>query len=78
MELIMKITEKTIENANEIESLLGERASAKVLGVSYDTLKKTFRYGGLINYVKYKKGVRYRPSDLRKFIDKHLVVVATD
>ncbi len=74
----MKIIENKVENVDEMESLLGERASAKVLGVSYDTLKKTFRYGGLISYVKYKKGIRYRPSDLRKFIDKHLVVVATD
>jgi predicted site-specific integrase-resolvase len=74
----MKIIEKKVGNVSEIESLIGERAASKVLGVSYDTLKKTFRYGGLINYVKYKKGVRYRPSDLRKFIDEHLVVVATD
>ncbi len=74
----MKIIEKKIENVNEIESLLGERAASKVLGVSYDTLKKTFRYGGLISYVKYKKGIRYRPEDLRKFINKYLVVVATD
>ncbi len=74
----MKIIEKKVGNVSEIESLIGERAASKVLGVSYDTLKKTFRYGGLINYVKYKKGVRYRPSDVRKFIDEHLVVVATD
>jgi predicted site-specific integrase-resolvase len=74
----MKIREKKVENVNEIESLLSERAAAKVLGVSYDTLKKTFRYGRLINFVKYKKGVRYRPADLQKFIDKHLVVVTTD
>jgi hypothetical protein len=73
-----KITEKKIEDFDEIEPLIGEKAASKILVVSYDTLKKTFRYGGLINYVKYKKGVRYRPSDLQKFIDKHLVVVTTD
>ncbi len=70
----MKITEKKIENVNEIEPLLGERSTSKILGVSYDTLKKTFRYGGLISFVKYKKGIRYRPSDIRSFIKKHLVV----
>ncbi len=69
---------KKVENVNEIEPLLGERAASKTLGVSYDTLKKTFRYGGLINYVKYKKGIRYRPVDLQKFIEKYLVVVMTD
>jgi hypothetical protein len=74
----MKITEKKVENVSEIEPLIGERAASKVLCVSYDTLKKTFRYGGLISYVKYKKGIRYRPSDLRKFINEHLIVVATD
>jgi predicted site-specific integrase-resolvase len=74
----MKITEKKIENVSEIETLLKERDVSKILGVSYDTLKKTFRYGGLINYVKYKKGVRYRPADIRKFIEKYLVVVMTD
>ncbi len=74
----MKITEKKIENVNEIEPLIRERAASKILCVSYDTLKKTFRYGGLINFVKYKKGIRYRPADLRKFIDKHLIVVTTD
>ncbi len=73
-----KIIEKKFENVNEIEFLLRERDAAKVLAVSYDTLKKTFRYGGLISYVKYKKGVRYRPSDLRKFIDNYLVVVTTN
>jgi predicted site-specific integrase-resolvase len=74
----MKNTEKEFEDVNEIEFLLKEKAVSKILGVSYDTLKKTFRYGGLINYVKYKKGIRYRPIDIRKFIDKHLVVVMTD
>jgi predicted site-specific integrase-resolvase len=74
----MKNTEKEYEEFNEIEPLWRERETSKVLGVSYDTLKKTFRYGGLINYVKYKKGVRYRPSDVRKFIEKYLVVVMTD
>jgi predicted site-specific integrase-resolvase len=69
---------KKVTKVNEIEPLIGERAASKILGVSYDTLKKTFRYGGLINFVKYKKGVRYRPADLQKFIDKHLVVVTTD
>jgi predicted site-specific integrase-resolvase len=69
---------KEIEDVNEIEFLLKEKAVSKILGVSYDTLKKTFRYGGLINYVKYKKGVRYRPCDVRKFIDQYLVVVMTD
>jgi predicted site-specific integrase-resolvase len=74
----MKNSQKNQQKANEIEPLIGERAASKILGVSYDTLKKTFRYGGLINFVKYKKGVRYRPADLQKFIDKHLVVVTTD
>ncbi len=74
----MKIIEKKVENVSEIEPLLKEKAVSKILGVSYDTLKKTFRYGGLINYVKYKKGVRYRPSDVRKFVEKYLVVVSTD
>jgi predicted site-specific integrase-resolvase len=71
-------TEKNFEEVNEIEPLLREREASKVLGVSYDTLRKTFRYGGLINYVKYKKGIRYRPCDVRKFIDRHLIVVMTD
>ncbi len=74
----MKVTEKKYENVNEIEPLLGERAASRVLGVSYETLKKTFRYGGLINYVRYKKAIRYRPADLQKFINKHLVVAVTD
>jgi predicted site-specific integrase-resolvase len=74
----MKITEKKVEYVNEIEPLLGERAASKILGVSYDTLKKTFRYGGLINFVKYKKGIRYRPVDLQKFINEHLIVVTKD
>jgi predicted site-specific integrase-resolvase len=71
----MKNTEKEFEEINEIEPLLRERAVSEILGVSYYTLRKTFRYGGLISYVKYKKGVRYRPSDVRKFIKEHLIVV---
>jgi predicted site-specific integrase-resolvase len=74
----MKNTKKKIEDVCEIEPLVRERDAARLLGVSYETLKKTYRYGGLINYVKYKKAVRYRPIDLQKFVQKHLVVVVTD
>ncbi len=45
----MKNTEKNQQNVNEIEPLIGERAVSKILDVSYNTLKKTFRYWNLLS-----------------------------
>lgn len=65
--------EKTIENVNEVAGLLGEKAAANYLGISYENLKRSIRYKGLISYVKFRKGVRYRREDLDSYINKHRV-----
>jgi excisionase family DNA binding protein len=67
--------EKIIEDVDEITGLLGEKAAAKYLGISYENLKRSIRYRGLITYIKFRKGVRYRREDLDAYVLKHLVRV---
>lgn len=64
---------KIMRNTN-IENLLNEVSASKILGISATTLRTGYRYKGLIPFVQLKnKSVRYRPSDLQKFVESHLV-----
>jgi excisionase family DNA binding protein len=69
----IKIIEKSQENIDEITGLLSEKQSAKYLGISYENLKRSIRYKGLISFVKFRKGVRYKRADLDAYINKHRV-----
>ncbi len=68
-----EITEKTVENVDEIKGLFTEKQSANYLGISYENLKRSVRYKGLISYVKFRKGIRYKREDLDAYINKHRV-----
>ncbi len=62
-----------MRNTN-IENLVNEVEASKVLGVSSTTLRIGYRYKGLIPFVRMKdKCIRYRPSDLQKFVESRLV-----
>jgi predicted site-specific integrase-resolvase len=62
-----------MENTN-IENLVNEVEASKVLGISSTTLRIGYRYKGLIPFVQMKdKSIRYRPSDLQKFVESRLV-----
>ncbi len=62
-----------MRNTN-IENLVNEVEASKVLGISSTTLRIGYRYKGLIPFVRMKdKCIRYRPSDLRKFVESRLV-----
>jgi predicted site-specific integrase-resolvase len=62
-----------MRNTN-IENLLNESDASKVLGIASTTLRIGYRYKGLIPFVRMKdKCIRYRPSDLRKFVESRLV-----
>jgi excisionase family DNA binding protein len=65
--------EKTIENIDEIKGLFREKDAADYLGISYENLKRSIRYRGLISYVKFRKGIRYKQADLDAYINKHRV-----
>jgi hypothetical protein len=68
-----KVRNKTMRNTN-IENLVNEVEASKVLGISSTTLRIGYRYKGLIPFVRMKdKCIRYRPSDLRKFVESRLV-----
>jgi hypothetical protein len=66
-------SEKTVENVNEVESLVPEAVAASILGYSKDHLRKEVRYKGKISYVKYARLVMYRRSDLDQYVLKHCV-----
>lgn len=60
--------------ATNVENLLNESEAGKVLGISPTTLRTGYRYRGLIPFVQLKnKSIRYRPSDLQKFVESRLV-----
>jgi excisionase family DNA binding protein len=65
----MKITEKKIENVDEIKGLLTEKQSADYLNVSYETLRKNLRPKKKISFVRISNSVRYKLSDLNAYIE---------
>jgi excisionase family DNA binding protein len=66
---IMKITEKKVENVNEIEPLLDEPTAASLLAVSYNHLRMWLRPQGKISFVRVgKNSIRYELADIKKFI----------
>jgi excisionase family DNA binding protein len=65
--------ERYDKNTVEIDGLMSEFQAADYLGISYENLKRSLRYNGLITCVKFRKSVRYKKSDLDEYINKHLV-----
>jgi predicted DNA-binding transcriptional regulator AlpA len=51
------------------ESLLGEREVARHLAVSLATIRRMRLIGGGPRYLKIGSSVRYRPEDLRSYLD---------
>jgi predicted site-specific integrase-resolvase len=64
-----------MENVNtNTENLINEVEASKILGIASETLRIGYRYKGLVPYVRLKNNcIRYRPSDLRKFVENRLV-----
>ncbi len=50
--------------------LVTEKVAASILGLSYETLKRSVRWSGRIPYYKMNKRISYRISDLEEFIQK--------
>ena len=58
---------------NTIESLLDERQAAELLNLSVRFLQNRRYVGGGPPYVKISaRAVRYRPSDLERWVEEHL------
>jgi len=56
----------------ELEELLRIPAAARVLGIKPKTLRD-WVWRRKITFIKIGKGVAFRPSDLRDFIEKNVV-----
>lgn len=56
----------------ELEELLRIPAAARVLGIKQKTLRD-WVWRRKITFIKVGKGVAFRPSDLRDFIEKNVV-----
>ena len=58
----------------EIEALTDTNGAAQYLKIPAKTLQK-WRSTGYANipYIKIGRKVRYRPSDLRAYVDRHLI-----
>jgi predicted DNA-binding transcriptional regulator AlpA len=58
---------------NTIESLLDERQAAEILGLSVRFLQNRRYVGGGPPFVKISaRAVRYRPSDLERWVEEHI------
>ncbi len=49
--------------------LLTEKQSAKVLNLSYQTLKRALRYNGRIPFYRMNSRISYKASDLLAYLD---------
>lgn len=56
-------------NNDAIESLLKENEVAKILNISVVKVRLLRRFGGGPDFIRIGKAVRYRTSDIRRFID---------
>ena len=56
-----------------MDTLLKERKAATVISVAVQTLRNRRSQGLPPKYVKIGKSVRYRPEDLRKFINDRVI-----
>jgi excisionase family DNA binding protein len=71
--LMEKITMETIETAENFK-LLTEQQAAKVLKISYSKIKY-LRGQGNIGFVRLGKSIRYKVSQLQKFVELGVVEV---
>jgi hypothetical protein len=62
------------ENETQKPMLIKEQRASEILGLSYPYLKK-IRGKGLISWVKVGTSIRYRMSDLEKYVQRNLVEV---
>jgi excisionase family DNA binding protein len=65
--LIEKITMKTIETTENFK-LVSEQSAAKILQMSYSKIKY-LRKQGKIGFVRSGKSIRYKISQLQRFIE---------
>ncbi len=68
---------KAIQNETNIEDLttnknrlVTEKQAAKIIGVSYESLKRSIRWNNRIPYYKINKRISYRISDLEEFLQQ--------
>lgn len=56
----------------QIEPLIGEYECSRITGRSVASLRRDRLLGNGIPYVKLQALVRYRPSDVREYIERNL------
>ncbi len=66
--------EEIEENKTQKPMLIRELQASKILGLSYPYLK-VLRRRGLISWVQVGRSVRYRMSDLQRYVERNLVEV---
>ena len=61
------------KSETQLEELVRVPAAARILGIREKTLRN-WVWRRKITFVKIGRGVGFRPSDLRDFINSHIVV----
>jgi hypothetical protein len=67
----MKIQETNIEELiSDKNRLVTERVAARILGLSYQSLKRSIRSSGRIPFYRMNSRISYRVLDLEEYIRK--------
>ncbi len=65
-----KEVKTNIEGMTNKNCLVTERVAASIIGVSYESLKRSIRWTGRIPFYRVNKRISYKISDLEEFLQK--------
>jgi hypothetical protein len=65
-----KEVKTNVEGMINKNRLVTERVAASIIGVSYESLKRSIRWTGRIPFYRVNKRISYRISDLEEFLQQ--------
>ncbi len=65
-----KEVKTNVEGMKNKNRLVTERVAASIIGVSYESLKRSIRWTGRIPFYRVNKRISYKISDLEEFLQQ--------
>jgi hypothetical protein len=65
-----KEVKTNVEGMTNKNRLVTERVAASIIGVSYESLKRSIRWTGRIPFYRVNKRISYKISDLEEFLQQ--------
>jgi hypothetical protein len=72
-----KEVKTNVEGMTNKNRLVTERVAASIIGVSYESLKRSIRWTGRIPFYRVNKRISYKVSDLEEFLQQCRVPAKT-